>query len=147
MGRPPIAPLPDPIVVGSEDDQRNEVRNTRPVKAWVGHCAQLFVALAKQRADGSFAPEPVWSRERALGAVLEKVWGRKTIATPQGALVEGWLGGRRVAGVLVWRPLPNTSEALLEKSANAIAEDASSLTGTPSDITCTAPVLARATRL
>ncbi len=149
LSRPAIAPLPDALPIGTETDQRNEIRNSRPPVVWVGHCAQLFIALAKQRADGSFASESVWSRETTIAAAMKKSLGKVSARTsvPNGALVEGLLGGRRVAGVLVWRGNPSVSEELLEKSVRALAEELTSVTGLPPDITCTAPVLERASKL
>jgi hypothetical protein len=142
MGRPAIAPLPDALLVGTETDQRNEIRNSRPPIAWVGHCPQLFIALAKQRVDGSLASEAMWSRETAIAATVNKVFGSRTSSTPNAALVEGRLGGRRVAGVLVWRPAPEASQDLLEKNTRSIAAEIA--TGPVTEITCTAPVLDRA---
>ena len=149
LSRPAIAPLPDALAIGTETDQRNELRNTRPPIVWVGYCAQLFVALAKQRADGSFASENVWSRETMIAAAMKKSLGKVLARTamPSGALVEGRLGGRRVAGVLVWRGSPAVSEELLENTVKALAEELSSVTGLPPDITCSAPVLERASKL
>jgi hypothetical protein len=147
LGHPAIAPLPEALFVGTETDQRNELRNTRPPIPWVGHCAQLFVALAKQRVDGSLASEAVWSREPAIAAAISKAMGKEIASAPSFALVEGRLGGRRVAGVLGWRASSWVSEDLLEKVATALAADLASFTGMPPEITCTAPVLERASRL
>jgi streptogramin lyase len=146
MSRPAIAPLPEALFVGSEADQRNEVRNARPPITWVGHCAQLFVTLAKQRVDGSLPSEAkVWSREAVISDAVKKASGKVTTTAPAAAIVEGRLGGRRVAGVLLWRPLPESSEELLEKTASAIAAELSD--GMMPEITCTAPVLERASGL
>lgn len=146
LGKPPIAPWPAPITIGSESDQRNEVRNTRPPKPWVGHCAQLFVPLVKQRADGSFDPAAAWAREKQLAALVEKARGpaSPTGETPRAAMIEGRLGGRRAAGILVWRASPSASEELMEKAVNAIAEEQTKVAGIAPDVTCTAPVLERA---
>lgn len=147
VSRPAIAPLPDALVIGSEADQRNELRNTRPPVVWVGHCNQLFVALAKQRVDGSLGAEAVWSREPMIAAAMKHAVGKATTGLPGAALVEGRLGGRRVVGVLVWRPGPWVSEELVEKSTLTLASELTSVTGMPPEITCTAPVLERASKL
>lgn len=146
LGKPPIARWPAPITIGTEPDQRNEVRNTRPPKPWVGHCAQLFVPLAKQRADGSFDSAAAWARQKQIATLVEKARGpaSPTGETPRAAMVEGRLGGRRAAGILVWRASPTASEELMEKAVNAIAEDQTKVAGIAPDVTCTAPVLERA---
>lgn len=146
LGRPAMAPIPAPITVGSPVDQRNEVRNTRPPKPWVGHCAQLFVPIAKQRPDGSFDAAAAWAKKEALRSLLEKVRAAAPNRgeRPQAALVEGTLHGRRAAGVLVWRYSPAASEEIMEKMANALGESQAKSAGLPPDITCSAPVLQRA---
>lgn len=147
MSRPAIAPLPAPILIGSETDQRNELRNVKEPVTWVAHCPQLFVTLARQRADGSFAAGTVWSREKAIGDILRKIVGKSVAQAPISMIVEGRLAGRRVAGVLMWRADPSASEDLLEKAASAVATELSSMTGATPHITCTAPVLERAAPL
>lgn len=144
MSRPAMAPLADPLLVGTETDQRNELRNLKEPVTWVAHCPQLFVTLAKQRADGSLAAERVWSREPQIAAIVKKVVGRSRSEAPISMIVEGRIGGRRVAGVLVWRSDPAASEELLEEAATAVAVELSPMTGATPPITCTAPVLERA---
>ena len=144
MSRPAIAPLSEPLVVGTDADQRNELRNLKEPVTWVAHCPQLFVTLARERADGSFGAEGVWSREPQIAAVVKKVIGKPRPEAPRSMIVEGLLGGRRVAGVLVWRPEPTATEDLLEKTATALADELSPMTGATPHITCTAPVLERA---
>lgn len=146
LGRPAMAPVPEPIAIGSPIDQRNEVRNTRAPKPWVGHCAQLFVPIAKQRPDGSFDATPAWAKKEALRALVDKVRaaGPTRGEKPQAAFVEGMLNGRRAAGVLVWRYSPAASEETMEKMANALGESQAKSAGLAPDITCTAPVLHRA---
>jgi hypothetical protein len=144
MSRPAMAPLAAPLLVGSETDQRNELRNVKEPVTWVAHCPQLFVTLARQRADGSFAADTVWSREKAIGDILRKIVGKASAQAPISMIVEGHLAGRRVAGVLTWRSDPSASEDLVEKAASAVASELSSMTGATPRITCTAPVLERA---
>jgi hypothetical protein len=146
VSRPAIAPLEDPLLVGSEADQRNELRNLTEPVTWVGHCPQLFVTLAKERADGSFAPEPVWSRETQIADVFRGIVGKARHERPISMIVEGRLGGRRVAGVMLWRADPDASEDLLERAAAAIASELSPLTGATPRITCTVPVLERTSK-
>lgn len=147
MSRPAMAPLAAPLLIGSETDQRNELRNVKEPVTWVAHCPQLFVTLARQRADGSFAADTVWSREKAIGDILRKIVGKSAAQAPISMIVEGRLAGRRVAGVLMWRSDPSASEDLLEKAASAVATELSSMTGATPQITCTAPVLERAAPL
>lgn len=148
MSRPPMAPAAAaPLLVGSETDQRNELRNVEEPVTWVAHCPQLFVTLARQRADGSFPTDAVWSREKAIGEILRKIAGRSGALAPVSMIVEGRLAGRRVAGVLALRPEPSASEDLVEKAASAVATELSSMTGAMPHITCTAPVLERAAPL
>jgi hypothetical protein len=144
MSRPAMAPLADALAVGTDADQRNEVRNLKEPVTWVAHCPQLFVTLAKQRADGSLASESVWSREPQIAEIVKKVAGKPRAEAPSSRIVEGRLGGRRVAGVLVWRSEPAASEELLENTATAVAAELSPMTGATPHITCTAPVLERA---
>ena len=146
VSRPAIAPPEDPLLVGTEADQRNELRNLTDPVTWVGHCPQLFVTLAKERADGSFAPEPVWSREKQIAGIFREIVGKARHEMPISMIVEGRLGGRRVAGVLLWRAEPDASEDLLERAATAIASELSPLTGATPRITCTVPVLERTSR-
>jgi hypothetical protein len=106
----------------------------------------MFVPLARQRADGSFDSARVWEREKQLGALVNKAFGPPNPGRPSAAVVEGRLGGRRVAGVLVWRQSSSEREDLVEKAVNALVSDAAS-GGPPTDVTCTAPVLERASIL
>lgn len=147
MSRPAMAPAAAPLLVGSETDQRNELRNVKEPVTWVAHCPQLFVTLARQRADGSFPADTVWSREKAIGEILRKIAGRSGALAPVSMIVEGRLAGRRVAGVLALRPEPSASEDLVEKAASAVATELSSMTGAMPHITCTAPMLERAAPL
>jgi hypothetical protein len=147
MSRPAMAPLAEPLVVGSDTDQRNELRNSKEPVTWVAHCPQLFVTLARQRADGSLPADSVWSREQQIADVLRKIVGKPRAEAPISMIVEGRLAGRRVAGVLVLRWDPTASEDLLEKAAAAVATELSSMTGPTPHITCTAPVLERASLL
>jgi hypothetical protein len=143
LGRPSIAPPPELVKIGSDVDQRNEVRDTRGQKSWVSHCPLLFVTLAKQRADGSFSPESVWAREHDIGDVVRKSSGATKIGRPNAALVEGRVAGHRVVGVLLWRSDFSVREDLLEKAAHAVIDDGAK-NGPPPDVSCSAPVLERA---
>jgi hypothetical protein len=98
MSRPAIAPLEAPLLVGSETDQRNELRNAKEPPTWVAHCPQLFVTLARQPADGSFAPDVVWSRQKTISDILRKMLDSSGARAPTSMIVEGRPAGRRVAG-------------------------------------------------
>ena len=104
------------------------------------------MTLAKQRGDGSFAPEGVWAREAQIADVFRAIVGKARREKPISMIVEGSLGGRRVAGVLLWRAQPDASEELLEKAATGIAAELSSLTRATPRITCTVPVLERTSK-
>jgi len=145
ISRPAMAP--EAIVIGTTVDQRNEVRNLRPPRPWLGHCPVLFVALARQRADGTLASASLWARERSLSEMVKKEWADVGFTAPRAALVEGHFAGRRVAGVLVWRSEPTSSAELVEKAVHAISKGAVDTTGSAPDVFCNAPVLDRASPL
>jgi hypothetical protein len=120
------------IAIGSADDQRNEALGTRGVRTWVGHCPQLFVAVPHT---------DVWSRvEEVRDVVMPALARDKNVGAERGAVVEGRLGERHVAGVLLWRSTPK----IIEAAATALALHFTDNPAAPPTVTCTAPVLERA---
>lgn len=134
---------PPPVAIGSLADQRNEVRNTRPARAWTGHCPQIFVTLAAEPASGALS-DRAWKHKDRVSGIVAKALGPLPEYEQRAALVEGRLEGRRVAGVMLWRQSPETKEDKLEAAATAIVE---AFTDNPMAVpraTCTLPVLERA---
>src|SRR5262249_39090521 len=93
------------IAIGSEIHQRNKGRHARGVRTWVGHCPQLFVSLGDRTCKST---EEI---RKAIGSTPERV-----------ALVEGKLGGKHAAGVLLWRDAPETKDTTIEAAANALVK-------------------------
>jgi hypothetical protein len=113
------------IAIGSDTDQRNEVRNARGPRTWVGHCPQLFVSTGPR----------AWSDVETI----------KKIATGgERAIVEGRLGEKHVTGVLLWRSVPETKESAMEAAANALVTHYTENPVTPPEVSCTVPILDRA---
>jgi hypothetical protein len=127
------------FTIGSDADQRNEVRNARGVRTWVGHCPQLFVTLARDTA---------WSRIEDIRTVVQKHHEKKELYDPgHAAIVEGRLGGKHVAGVLVWRSVSDIRDVTIEATASDVAQAFAENPASPPEITCTVPVMDRAQML
>lgn len=140
-----------PIYVGGDADQRAEILNAKPVRGWIGRCPHVLVIAAREKADGSFSADPVFAREKeltdAVQASVKKAKNPKHPVPPSVAIVEGRSGGKRVAGVLVWRTYPDTSEDLVDKLATEMGARFTPNPATPAEATCTPPVLERAKTL
>src|SRR5438270_9477069 len=111
-------------------DQRNEVRNARGVRTWVGHCPQLFVSLGDR----------TWKSADEIRKAIGSAPGRV-------ALVEGHLGAKHAAGVLIWRDVPDVKDTTIENAANALVKHFTDNPVAPPEVTCTVPVLERALML
>ncbi len=132
-----------PMLIGSEEDQQNEVRNARGVRRWIGHCPQVFVTLASAPV-GQPLPVDAWSKREMLANLVGKAMGKKAEYLQRAALTEGRLGDRRAFGVLLWRAVPEVGEAGMEAAAHAIIEAFTDNPVSPPEASCTAPVLERA---
>jgi len=137
-----VQPLPTErvMLVGTAADQRNEVRNTRPPKTWIGHCAQIFVTLGQAGSDGALDTAKIVAREPEIFGAVKKAH-RANKAGPQAAIVEGRLQGKHVIGVAILRTYPDVREEDVESTASRIIERFTKDPSSPPDATCTLPVL------
>ncbi len=121
------------VLSGTRPDQRNEIRNTRPPRSWVGHCPQIFVIVKAEK---------LLAHEGELEQLLAKSKRTKR-ATPQMTIIEGTLGGKPVQGVAVVRTYPEIREDDVEALASRIIERFTTDPASPPDATCTLPVLTK----
>jgi hypothetical protein len=137
------ATSPTPILIRSQTDQQNEVRNSRGLRRWVGHCATVFVpfpstsASADGGADAFFA-----SRKAAIDGVVTKM-DHPTKGRADVVVIEGMLADRRVSGVLFMRSVPEATEEAMEAAATRLGAIVTTNPASPPSITCSVPVLER----
>lgn len=140
------------VTIGSDGDQRAEILNARPLRSWVGRCPHVLVIAAREKTDGSLATEQLFAREKelrdALQAIVKKAAPKaKRTPPPSMALVEATSGGHRVAGALVWRAVPETSEDMVDRIATELGTRFTTNPATPAEATCTPPVITRAAQV
>ena len=131
-----------PVTVGSDVDQENQLRSEKPPRAWVGHCPQLFVRLARAK-DLASLPIERLTAERNVVTELTQKFAPPGGYTAAARLVTGTLGGEAVAGVVLIRSMPDAKEADLEKTARAVVERFTTNPASPPPVFCSLPVLDR----
>lgn len=135
-----------PVLIRSDVDEQNEVRNARGLVRWAGHCASIFIPLpttvsADPPDGGGDAGAPLLgylqARMDRIQAAIAKVRGGDIGIS----VVRGTFGTRSVAGIILVREDPAASEEKMEAAATALVEIVTPNAASPPDVTCSVPTL------
>jgi hypothetical protein len=138
-------PSTPPVLLRSAADERNEVHNARGVRRWAGHCVSVFVPFPRppRGPDGAvLAPSTEYyhQHQKEFDEAVARL-DKKKHSPVEVSLVEGLLGGERVAGIVFLRSDPEADEATMEAVATRVAEIATPNPASPPATTCSLPAL------
>jgi hypothetical protein len=142
------AGAPGAILIRSDLDQQNEIRNARGARRWAGgSCNNIFVPFPIPRdavEDAGIVPAAYaffTARKAAIVAAIAKMTKDKTKGRAEVEIVKGTLDGRTVAGALFLRTFPEASQELMEAAVSRVAEIVTTNPATPPEVMCAAPTI------
>jgi hypothetical protein len=138
---------PLPMMIRSDADQHNEIRNARGPRPWSGaRCANVFVPFpSRGTGDAGRADDDAFyaKHKGALVEVGAELTRKKVFVEVE--VVEGILDvpDRRVAGVLFLHTFPDGHEDAIGDAASRVAEILTPNPASPPAVTCSAPTVDR----